>query len=154
MLAARILLARLVGIHRKSWAQTIIGRTRPSCRVERAIRAAGAGCAVAHLFARRGGHTFVQLLAMLADDEARKEAWQEAEIEWLQQETEWLWGQSLQGGGVKWGVGCTPAFLHTSVHVVVVANVDGIDGAACVLAERHGGETHDGQEYDKERGPT
>ena len=41
MLAAGILLARLVGIHRKSWAQTIIGRIRPSCRVERTIGAGG-----------------------------------------------------------------------------------------------------------------
>ena len=41
LLAAGILLARLVGIHRKSWAQTIIGRIRPPCRVERTIGAGG-----------------------------------------------------------------------------------------------------------------
>ena len=34
-------MARLVGVHRKSWAQAIIGRIRPSCRVERAIRGKG-----------------------------------------------------------------------------------------------------------------
>ena len=41
MLATGILLARLVGIHRQSWAQTIISRIRPSCRVGRAIRVEG-----------------------------------------------------------------------------------------------------------------
>ena len=41
MLAAGILLARLVGIHRKSWGRAIIGRIRPSCRVERTIGAGG-----------------------------------------------------------------------------------------------------------------
>ena len=45
------------------------------------------------------------LLASLVEKEARKEAWQEAEIERLQQEIERLRGQSLQGGGVKWGAG-------------------------------------------------
>ena len=55
MLATGILLARLVGIHRQSWAQAIISRTRPSCRVERGIRAAGR---VAWPF--RHGTTFAQ----------------------------------------------------------------------------------------------
>ena len=54
---------------------------------------------------KHGGQTFVQLLAGLAEREARKEARQEAEIERLQQEIERLRGQSLQGGGVKWGAG-------------------------------------------------
>ena len=55
MLATGILLARLVGIHRQSWAQAIISRTRPSCRVERGIRAEGR---VAWPF--RHGTTFAQ----------------------------------------------------------------------------------------------
>ena len=41
MLAPGILLAKLLGIHRQSWAQAIISRIRPSCRVERAIRGKG-----------------------------------------------------------------------------------------------------------------
>ena len=63
LLANGILLARLVGIHRKSWAHTIIGRTRPSCRVGRAIRAAGAGCVVAPLFSRRERKTVLVICA-------------------------------------------------------------------------------------------
>ena len=48
LLAAGILLARLVGLHRKPWAQAIIGRTRPSFRVERTT-CNGAGGPVARL---------------------------------------------------------------------------------------------------------
>ena len=66
MLVAGILLARLVGIHRKSWAQAIIGRIRPSCRVERTI---GAGGRVARpmrrgtKFSRRGRKTVFAIFA-------------------------------------------------------------------------------------------
>ena len=41
MLAPGILLAKLLGVHRQPWAQATISRTRPSFRVERAIRGTG-----------------------------------------------------------------------------------------------------------------
>ncbi len=92
---------------------------------------------------KHGGHIFVGLLAILADEEARKEARQEAEIERqreeierLQQEVERLRpgtaaGQSLEGGGVKRGAGAAAleqkgASTWTSFNFWVEENKDRI----------------------------